>query len=152
MSDQNQQDTTAPMQDVWVDLRDRMNSAIDSLAALRHGAQATADDSQRTPAERQIAADRALHLNYKQTGVEQALTIWDRLEGRAIGSGRVVAWRTFTTEVFALWSAAPEGPTKQGIALALDYQRGYGSHVDAEPLVALARRQAAHAQALQPAR
>ena len=136
--------STQPLQDdiftlAWNDLRDRLNSGIDTLSVLQRDAETRSEDPALDPAYRRECETNALRLNFKRTGVEEALAAWDRLDEtvRATDS-EAAAWRTFTDEVFSLWQSAPDASVTEGLAVALSYQRGYSPGVDAPPLVALA--------------
>lgn len=108
----------------WADLRERLDRGIKHLNAL----------SQR---KRTDPADQ-IRLTWKREGVEAAINTWGHLNDK-IAAGTMDhagAWRTMTGILVDLFNTPSVNPAYyQGISLALTYQRGYGTDIDAPPVV-----------------
>lgn len=111
-------------QHAWEDLKVRIDRGDENLTALiaRHEGSDT---------------DEARRLIDKRSGLDSTRNVWATLNDHAIATGDyAAAWRLFTDAVFTHWKNMTDPATRSGLALALDYQRGYGSDIDAPPVIA----------------
>lgn len=108
----------------WNDLSHRLLRGIDALKVNRDTGAQNADDVAR--------------LTAKLDGLNAAKALYEQLNAAARVTGDFAgAWRTFTADAVALYKETNVADFGRGVALALEYQRGYSSDIDAPALPAL---------------
>lgn len=100
----------------FLDLGERLRRAVETLEVMSYSPRRAA----------------------KLDGLESALVAYDEI-AKITGSGPE-AWREFTDRILAAYIDRFESPVDEvrlsaaGFALALEYQRGYGTEIDVAPL------------------
>lgn len=99
----------------WSDLNERLTSASEGLLAMAM----TADDPENTA-----------RLVAKRDGIQSGLTIWAEIEAER--TNHRLAWNEYTNRMAALFTVTRTNLAYyEGVAVAIGYQRGYASHIDA---------------------